>query len=139
MPSPTVTTSCSSETTTPLRRTVASAVSSPPRTCSADVNEGQAELGGAAQVVARPSERVDCEHAVECAGCPLIDLTYAEQLEAKRERVKSAAAPYLELSRLRIEPVAPAEPFTRYRIRAKLMVGRPGGGRKANVPSIGLF
>ena len=37
-----------------------------------------------------PSTVVNCEHAVECAGCPLIHLDYAQQLGSKRARVVTA-------------------------------------------------
>jgi 23S rRNA (uracil1939-C5)-methyltransferase len=68
---------------------------------------------------------VECEHA-ECPGCPLIGVPYPAQLETKKHRVVEAFAPYPALARLAVSPVAPADPITGYRTRAKLIVG-PGG------------
>jgi 23S rRNA (uracil1939-C5)-methyltransferase len=82
------------------------------------------------------NDRVFCEHAHVCAGCPLIDWTYGAQLEAKRARVERAAALYPTLASLAIDRTAAAEPNTRYRVRAKLMVGAPPDNAP---PSIGLF
>jgi 23S rRNA (uracil1939-C5)-methyltransferase len=68
---------------------------------------------------------VECEHA-ECPGCPLIGLPYSAQLDAKKQRVIEAFAPYPALAKLVVSPVEPADPITAYRTRAKLIVG-PGG------------
>ncbi|MDP9150706.1 MAG: RNA methyltransferase, partial [Myxococcota bacterium] len=76
-------------------------------------------------------ERVSCEHAERCGGCPLIGLSYAQQLDLKRARVMHAMAAYPALALVATEPVAPAHPRVGYRTRAKLIVG--AGGR------IGLF
>jgi 23S rRNA (uracil1939-C5)-methyltransferase len=73
-----------------------------------------------------PTTLVECEHAVECAGCPLIHLDYAQQLGAKRARVVAAATHYPALELLYTRPVNPAEPFTSYRSRAKLIVSPSG-------------
>ena len=70
-------------------------------------------------VVAPPS-RVACEHAAECAGCPLIERTYDEQLAIKRDRVVSSFAHFEQ--RISIDAIAPADPITGYRSRAKLIV-----------------
>jgi 23S rRNA (uracil1939-C5)-methyltransferase len=76
-------------------------------------------------------ERVECPHADRCPGCPLIDASPAEQLEAKARRLARALAPFG--SRLgRPEPVRPAPSAAEYRTRAKLVVApRP--------PRLGLF
>jgi 23S rRNA (uracil1939-C5)-methyltransferase len=82
-------------------------------------------------------DRVFCEHAHECAGCPLIDWTYGAQLDAKRERVERAAALYPVLAPIVVDRTASADPIVAYRVRAKLMVGaRPNGD---GPPSLGLF
>ncbi|MEO8875323.1 MAG: methyltransferase, partial [Polyangiaceae bacterium] len=73
--------------------------------------------------------RVDCEHAAECAGCPLIGSTYGEQLAFKANRVDRAFA-HFEFA-APIESVAAADAITDYRSRAKLMVSETG--------KIGLF
>jgi 23S rRNA (uracil1939-C5)-methyltransferase len=73
-------------------------------------------------------ERVACEHAAECGGCPLIELGYDEQLAWKRARVVEAIARYPGLELTYTEPVVPARPITGYRTRAKLMVGPEGIG-----------
>ncbi len=67
------------------------------------------------------AERVHCEHAERCGGCPLIELSYAEQLTEKHARVSRAFARYPSLAHS-IEPVASASPIVGYRTRAKLMV-----------------
>lgn len=74
---------------------------------------------------------VACVHAALCAGCPLIDRPYGEQLGLKHARVVAALARHPALERVPAEPVVPAEPATGYRTRAKLMVA-PG-------PRIGLY
>jgi 23S rRNA (uracil1939-C5)-methyltransferase len=78
--------------------------------------------GGAVALVGR----VVCEHAERCGGCPLIGLTYEEQLMMKRGRVVQAVARYPALELTYTEPVAPADPVVTYRSRAKLIVA-PGG------------
>jgi 23S rRNA (uracil1939-C5)-methyltransferase len=79
---------------------------------------------------ARPSvtggERVLCTHAARCGGCPLIDLPYGEQLEAKRARVAGALAAYPALQDVQTRPVEPANPIAHYRTRAKWIVGPQG-------------
>jgi 23S rRNA (uracil1939-C5)-methyltransferase len=77
------------------------------------------------------AERVLCPHADRCSGCPLIDRTYAEQLEYKRDRLARAIAAYPSLRDTGIDPPQAANPRTGYRTRAKLIVA-PG-------PRIGLF
>jgi 23S rRNA (uracil1939-C5)-methyltransferase len=75
--------------------------------------------------------RVACEHADRCGGCPIIALPYGEQLSLKRGRVVQSVARYPALELVYTEAVAPAEPITAYRTRAKMIVG-PGA-------KIGLF
>jgi 23S rRNA (uracil1939-C5)-methyltransferase len=69
---------------------------------------------------------VDCPHATECAGCPLIELDYARQLASKRSRVAGATAHYPSLEPVITLPVAPADPIVGYRGRAKLVVSPAG-------------
>jgi 23S rRNA (uracil1939-C5)-methyltransferase len=80
-------------------------------------------------------DRPFCEHAHECAGCPLIDRSYRAQLDAKREQLRGSAALYPTLAEVPVEPAAPADPIVGYRVRAKLMVGATDDG----APSLGLF
>ncbi|MFO0568778.1 MAG: pseudouridine synthase [Polyangiaceae bacterium] len=75
--------------------------------------------------------RVECPHAGQCTGCPLIELEYDEQLGWKQRRVEEALSVYPALRELRVAPTAAADPVTGYRVRAKLVVG--SGGR------VGLF
>jgi len=70
--------------------------------------------------------RIICEHAERCGGCPLIDLAYDEQLVHKRLRVEAAVARYPELPLLRVASTRAADPVVGYRTRAKLIVA-PGG------------
>lgn len=77
------------------------------------------------------AERVACEHAERCGGCPIIALPYGEQLGMKRGRVVQSASRYPSLELVYTEPVLAAEPVTAYRTRAKLIVA-PGG-------KLGLF
>jgi 23S rRNA (uracil1939-C5)-methyltransferase len=65
-------------------------------------------------------------HAARCGGCPLIDLDYPEQLDAKRKRVADALAPYPALGGARTLPVERADVLVGYRVRAKLVVGANG-------------
>jgi 23S rRNA (uracil1939-C5)-methyltransferase len=85
-----------------------------------------------------PSARVHCEHAKDCPGCPLIDLPYAEQLEAKRRAVVSSLSRFSELARSDVSPSVGADPIVEYRRRAKLAasgvaVGLYGRGSHAVV------
>src|SRR5437870_3762471 len=66
------------------------------------------------------TERVVCEHADRCGGCPVIGLPYGEQLSMKRGRVVQSASRYSSLELVYTEPVAAAEPIVEYRTRAKL-------------------
>ena len=77
------------------------------------------------------AERVECDHAERCGGCPLIALSYDEQLARKRGRVEEAMARYPSLGAAAPEPVAAAAPIVGYRTRAKLIVATDG--------AIGLF
>src|SRR5882724_7268296 len=70
--------------------------------------------------------RVLCEHAEPCGGCPIIGLSYGEQLALKRGRVVQSVARYAALELLYTEPVLFADSITEYRTRAKLIVA-PGG------------
>lgn len=74
---------------------------------------------------------VSCPHAAACAGCPLIELSYDEQLVRKQARAQAALARHVELAHLDAEACVAAEPTVGYRTRAKLMVA-PG-------PRIGLY
>jgi len=74
---------------------------------------------------------VQCEHAERCGGCPVIGLSYEEQLALKRGRVVQSLGRYPSLELTYTEPVAPAEPAFGYRTRAKLIVGPKG--------EVGLF
>src|SRR5882672_2600988 len=73
-----------------------------------------------------PSTLIHCVHAIECAGCPLIHLDYAQQLASKRARVVTATSHYPALELLYTRPVTPAEPMVGYRGRAKLIVSPEG-------------
>jgi len=84
-----------------------------------------------AQVPIASDERVVCEHAERCGGCPIIGLSYGEQLSMKRGRVVQSVARYPTLELVYTEPVAPALPVVGYRTRAKLIVA-PGA-------RVGLF
>ncbi|MDF2696370.1 MAG: methyltransferase, TrmA family [Labilithrix sp.] len=72
------------------------------------------------------TQRVVCEHADRCGGCPIIALPYGEQLGLKRGRVVQSVARYPALELVYTEPVQAAEPIVEYRTRAKLIVA-PGG------------
>jgi 23S rRNA (uracil1939-C5)-methyltransferase len=76
-------------------------------------------------------ERVSCEHAERCAGCPMLALPYADQLALKRQRVVDARIHYPALQLVETERLLPAHPRVGYRTRAKLVVGRGG--------TLGLF
>ncbi|HEX3345263.1 MAG TPA: pseudouridine synthase, partial [Polyangiaceae bacterium] len=69
-------------------------------------------------------ERVICEHADRCGGCPIIGLPYSDQLALKRGRVVQSVARYAALELVYTEPVLPAQPLVGYRTRAKLIVGQ---------------
>ncbi len=91
-----------------------------------------------------PTTLIQCVHAAECAGCPLIHLDYAQQLATKRARVVTATSHYPALELLYTRPVTPAEPMVGYRGRAKLIVSpegriglyaRTGNHEVVNIPS----
>jgi 23S rRNA (uracil1939-C5)-methyltransferase len=67
-------------------------------------------------------QRVVCEHADRCGGCPIIGLPYGEQLSMKRGRVVQSASRYPTLELVYTEPVSAADPIIEYRTRAKLIV-----------------
>ena len=60
-------------------------------------------------------ERVVCEHADRCGGCPIIALPYGEQLALKRGRVVQSIARYPALELVYTEPVTAAEYVTLHR------------------------
>src|SRR5262245_5794008 len=71
-------------------------------------------------------QRVACEHADRCGGCPIIGLPYGEQLALKRGRVVQSVSRYPTLELVYTEPVSPASGITGYRTRAKLIVAQGG-------------
>lgn len=71
-------------------------------------------------------QRIVCDHADRCGGCPIIGLPYGEQLALKRGRVVQSASRYRALELVYTDPVAPAEPIVGYRTRAKLIVASGG-------------
>jgi 23S rRNA (uracil1939-C5)-methyltransferase len=71
-------------------------------------------------------QRVSCEHADRCGGCPVIGLPYGEQLGLKRGRVVQSVSRYPSLELVYTEPVHPANPIVEYRTRAKLIVAPSG-------------
>jgi 23S rRNA (uracil1939-C5)-methyltransferase len=71
-------------------------------------------------------ERVTCDHADRCGGCPIIALPYGEQLAMKRGRVVQSVSRYPTLELVYTEPVAAADPIVEYRTRAKLIVSSGG-------------
>src|SRR5206468_4172379 len=86
------------------------------------------------------SVKVDCVHADRCGGCPLIGLTYDEQLALKRGRVVQSVMRYSALELLYTEPVMPADPVVTYRTRAKLIVAPSSApGETEASAKIGLF
>jgi 23S rRNA (uracil1939-C5)-methyltransferase len=74
--------------------------------------------------LAAHEERVVCEHADRCGGCPIIGLSYADQLSLKRGRVVQSVARYAALELVYTEPVIAAQPVVGYRTRAKLIVAQ---------------
>ncbi|MBX3213141.1 MAG: methyltransferase [Labilithrix sp.] len=95
----------------------------PPRSGS---GLGESDLLSGLGVREEDAERVACEHADRCGGCPVIALPYGEQLALKRGRVVQSVSRYPALELVYTEPVHPAEPIREYRTRAKLIVA-PGG------------
>ena len=83
-----------------------------------------------------PNTSIECVHAATCAGCPLIQLDYVQQLAAKRARVVTATSHYPALELVYTRPLVPGEPITGYRGRAKLIVSPSGAiglyGRAGN-------
>lgn len=84
------------------------------------------EVDEPSRPVVATGSTVTCEHADRCGGCPVIGLAYDEQLVVKRGRVVRSAGRYGALAEVTVGPVAPAEPITHYRTRAKLIVGSGG-------------
>ena len=91
-----------------------------------------------------PNTLIDCVHAVECAGCPLIESDYVQQLATKRARVVTATSHFPALELIYTRPVEPADPIVGYRGRAKLIVapdgsiglyGRSGNHEVVDIPS----
>ncbi|MEJ7735062.1 MAG: pseudouridine synthase, partial [Polyangiaceae bacterium] len=83
-----------------------------------------------------PNTFIECVHAEACAGCPLIEHDYAQQLTHKRARVVTSASHFPALELVYTRPVEPADPIVGYRGRAKLIVSPRGGiglyGRDGN-------
>lgn len=88
--------------------------------------EGDLLAGLAREGGVEDDQRVACDHADRCGGCPVIALPYGEQLVLKRGRVVQSASRYPSLELVYTEPVQPADPIAGYRTRAKL-IAAPGG------------
>ncbi|MEZ4301176.1 MAG: pseudouridine synthase [Polyangiaceae bacterium] len=69
---------------------------------------------------------IECKHATQCAGCPLIEHDYGQQLALKRAKVAAAAAYYPALEQIQTRAVEGADTIVGYRTRAKLMVSPTG-------------
>ena len=69
---------------------------------------------------------IECKHASQCAGCPLIEHDYGQQLALKRAKVAAAAAYYPALESVQTRNVEGADVIVGYRTRAKLMVSPAG-------------
>ena len=69
---------------------------------------------------------IECTHATQCAGCPLIEHDYGQQLALKRAKVAAAAAYYPALEQVQTRNVEGADTIVGYRTRAKLMVSPTG-------------
>jgi 23S rRNA (uracil1939-C5)-methyltransferase len=91
-----------------------------------------------------PNTLVECVHSLVCAGCPLIESDYVQQLATKRARVVTAISHYPALELVYTRPVEPADPIIGYRGRAKLIVapdgsiglyGRTGNHEVVDIPS----
>ncbi|MDP8998697.1 MAG: pseudouridine synthase [Myxococcota bacterium] len=100
-------------------------------------------LAGALMIASSDQQRIVCEHAGGCGGCPLIGLSYREQLAAKHRYVVDSLRRYPSLELIPTHPVAPAEPVVGYRTRAKLIVAPDaklglfatgGGHRVVDIP-----
>src|SRR5262245_5848179 len=95
----------------------------PPRSSS---GLGEIDLLAGLGMRTEDMQRVTCEHADRCGGCPVIALPYGEQLALKRGRVVQSASRYPTLELVYTEPVQPAQPINGYRTRAKL-IAAPNG------------
>lgn len=62
-----------------------------------------------------------CPHQPACTGCPLSDLSYAEQLETKSELVRAERGRWPVLDKVTLTPMVGAETNDQYRVRAKLV------------------
>jgi 23S rRNA (uracil1939-C5)-methyltransferase len=69
---------------------------------------------------------IECKHAAQCAGCPLIEHDYGQQLSLKRAKVAAAVAYYPALEQVQTHGVEGADTIIGYRTRAKLMVSPTG-------------
>jgi len=74
---------------------------------------------------------VQCVHAAECAGCPLIHLDYAQQLTSKRARVVTAMSHYPSLELLSKMAVSHAKAGAHVVAPSDMMDGRVGAIRDA--------
>lgn len=69
---------------------------------------------------------IECPHAERCGGCALIDRSLEAQHALKGERVTRALHGYAALANTQLAGFVAAEPSTRYRTRAKLVVSDAG-------------
>ena len=108
------------------------------------LSDSSAFPAGATTAAPPSDQRVRCEHADRCGGCPIIALSYSEQLSLKRGRVVQSLARYPALELVYTDPVMPAEPIVSYRTRAKLIVAtgakvglfaKGGGHQVVDIPS----
>lgn len=76
-------------------------------------------------------EKVHCEHADRCAGCPQIERAYDAQLAFKTKRVLDAFVRYPALRHVEVAPTLGTDTRVGYRTRSKLIAG--GGA------ALGLF
>ena len=106
---------------------------------SVHARAGRREAWADLEAVLTPSpNRVPavCPAQGRCGSCPLMTLSYAEQLVLKRDRVAAQLAAHAELAGIAVDACVPSPLTTGYRNQAKYVYGKPPGGAH---PALGAY
>jgi 23S rRNA (uracil1939-C5)-methyltransferase len=93
-------------------------------------HEGQHRIVGQLRrlLSKNPARRASpCPYLRDCQGCSLMSMSYADQLQFKRDKVRAALSAYPPLKNIEVAPVRAADAPLGYRTSAKLTLARRRG------------
>jgi 23S rRNA (uracil1939-C5)-methyltransferase len=112
-----------------------------PRVAVAEARDGSASVREASATTAVSTGVLACPHFPPCAGCPLIPVPYAEQLDSKRTALIEALRPFVPADvapEAVIHPTVAAPRFRGYRNQLRLVFRRMSRGGQSHI-GLGMY